>query len=161
MPSLVRISSLFCSRHLHRIATIPPVSQSRSKRHSEFWGLSKNNFPWPMQAVKLYIEILQPALALADNLAKSKSPPADLDKFYAGVAEFIGHYQQAKWPFADKQKEIESLLTKAIAVNPKVAKYYTSRGIARISLTPPDVDKALADALDAAKIDANLPAAFG
>ena len=72
------------------------------------------------QAVKLYNEVLQPALALADSLAKSKSPPADLDKFYAGVAELIGHYQQAKWPFADKQKEIESLLTKAIAVNPKV-----------------------------------------
>ena len=97
---------------------------------------------------------------LADTFANSKSPPAELDKFYAGVAEFIGHYQQAKWPFADKQKEIESLLTKAIAVNPKVAKYYTSRGIARISLTPPDVDKALSDAAEATKIDANLPAAF-
>ena len=112
------------------------------------------------QAVRLYNEILQPAPALADTFANSKSPPAELDKFYAGVAEFIGHYQQAKWPFADKQKEIESLLTKAIAVNPKVAKYYTSRGIARISLTPPDVDKALSDAAEATKIDANLPAAF-
>ena len=112
------------------------------------------------QAVRLHSEILQPALAMADNFAKSKSPPADLDKFYAGVAEFIGHYQQAKWPFADKQQEIESLLTKAIELNPKVAKYYTSRGVARISLTPPEVDKALADARDAAKIDANLPAAF-
>jgi serine/threonine protein kinase len=111
-------------------------------------------------AVKLYKVILQPGLALADNLAKSKSPPANLDQFYAAAAEFIGHYQQAKWPFADKQKEIESLLTKAIALNPKIAKYYTSRGIARISLTPPEVDKALADALEAAKIDANLPAAF-
>jgi serine/threonine protein kinase len=111
-------------------------------------------------AVKLYNEILQPALALADNLAKSKSPPANLDQFYAATAEFIGHYQQAKWPFADKQKEIESLLTKAITLNPKIAKYYTSRGVARISLTPPEVDKALSDAAEAAKLDANLPAAF-
>ncbi len=112
------------------------------------------------QAVILYQEILQPALALADNLAKGKSPPANLDQFYAAAAEFIGHYQQAKWPFADKQKEIESLLTKAIALNPKVAKYYTSRGVARISLTPPEVDKALSDAAEAAKLDTNLPAAF-
>ncbi|HEY2882745.1 MAG TPA: tetratricopeptide repeat protein, partial [Pirellulales bacterium] len=112
------------------------------------------------QAVVLYKQILQPALALADGLAAGKSPPADLDKFYAAAAEFIGHYQQAKWPFTDKQKEIESLFTKAIALNPKIAKYFTSRGVARISLTPPEVDKALADAAEAAKIDANLPAAF-
>ena len=134
MPSSVRISSLSYWRHLHRIATIRPVSQLQSKRRSEFWDRSKSNFRWPMlRRSTLYNEVLQPAIAMADNFAKSKSPPADLDKFYSAVAEFIGHYQQAKWPFADKQHEIESLLTTAIAVNPKVAKYYTSRGVARIS----------------------------
>jgi len=113
------------------------------------------------QAVKLYTEVIQPALALADGLAAGKSPPADLDQFYAAVAEFIGHYQRVtKWPFADKQAEIEKLTSAAIKLNPKVAKYYTTRGVARISFTPPNVDGALSDADAATKLDANLPAAY-
>ena len=41
-----------------------------------------------------------------------------------------------------------------------MAKYYTSRGVARVSQTPPNIDGALADAGEASKIDPNLPAAF-
>ena len=93
-------------------------------------------------------------------MANSKSPPAELDKFYAAAADFINHYQQAKWPFADKQHEIEKLLTSAIKLNPKVPKHFTSRGVARISQVPPNVEGALADASEAKKLDANLPAAY-
>jgi serine/threonine protein kinase len=112
------------------------------------------------QAVELYKDVIVPALGMADAQSGAKSPPADLDKFYAAVAELIGHYQRASWPFGDKQPEIEKLLTKAIKLNPKVAKYYTSRGVARISQTPPNVDGALADAAEASKIDPNFPAAY-
>jgi serine/threonine protein kinase len=113
------------------------------------------------QAIGLYSEIVQPALVMADTLAASKQPPADLDKFYSAVAEYIYHYKRVpKWPFADKQAEIEKLTSEAIKLNPKVAKYYTTRGVARISLTPPNVDGALADAAAAAKLDTNLPAAY-
>ncbi|HTQ37557.1 MAG TPA: protein kinase, partial [Pirellulales bacterium] len=113
------------------------------------------------QAVTLYTEVIQPALALADGLAAVKSPPAELDKFYAAVAEFVSHYQRAtKWPFTDKQAEIEKLTSAAITLNPKVAKYYTTRGVARISLTPPNVDGALKDATEASQLDPNFPAAY-
>ncbi|HEY2827680.1 MAG TPA: hypothetical protein VGJ04_08780, partial [Pirellulales bacterium] len=113
------------------------------------------------QAVKLCTEVIQPALAIADTLAAGKSPPAELDQFYAALAEFVSHYQRVtKWPFADRQAEIEKLISAAIKLNPKVAKYYTTRGVARISLTPPNVDGALADADAAVKLDANLPAAY-
>ncbi len=113
------------------------------------------------QAAKLYTDLIQPALALADGLAAGKSAPPELDQFYAAVAEFISHYQRVpKWPFADKQTEIEKLTSTAIKLNPKVAKYYTTRGIARISLTPPNVDGALSDADAASKLDPNLPAAY-
>lgn len=113
------------------------------------------------QAVEVYSQVVKPALELADAQAAGKSPPADLDKFYAEAADFITHYKRAAWPFADKQAEAELLLTKAITLNPKVAKYYTSRGAARISLVPPNVEGTLADATAAGKIDANLPAAYG
>ena len=107
------------------------------------------------QAVKLYSDVIQPAVALADGLAAGKSPPAELDQFYAVVAEFISHYQRVtKWPFADRQAEIEKMTSAAIKLNPKVAKYYTTRGVARISLTPPNVDGALSDADAAVKLDA-------
>ncbi|HZZ29975.1 MAG TPA: serine/threonine-protein kinase [Pirellulales bacterium] len=113
------------------------------------------------QAVTIYTEVLQPALGVADGLAAGKSPPAELDKFYAAAAEFVKHYQRAtKWPFTDRQAEIEKLVSTAIKLNPKVAKYYTERGVARISLTPPNVDGALEDATEAVKLDANLPAAY-
>lgn len=112
------------------------------------------------QATEIYKQVLQPVLALADGLATGKTPPAELDKFYEATAEFIKHYQRAKWPFADKQKEIETLISKAIKLNGKVAKYYTTRGVARVSQTPPNVEGALADAADAQKIDPNFPAAY-
>jgi hypothetical protein len=112
------------------------------------------------QALSIYNDVLKPAIAMADGEANLKSPYADLDKFYAAGAEFINHYQQAKWPFADKQHEIEKLLTTAIKLNPKAAKYYTSRGVARISQVPPNVEGALADATEAGKLDANLPGAY-
>ena len=112
------------------------------------------------EAVTLFKEVTQPALVMADAQAAAKSPPADLDKLYAAAADFISHYQRATWPFPDKQLELEKLLTNAIARNSKVAKYYTSRGVARVSQTPPNIDGALADAAEASKIDPNLPAAF-
>jgi serine/threonine protein kinase len=112
------------------------------------------------QAVKLYNEILKPAIALADAQTASKTSPSDLDQFYAAAAEFIKHYQRATWPFADKQQEIEKLLTAAIKINPKAPKYFTARGAARISQTPPNIDGARGDADEAIKLDPNLPAAF-
>ncbi len=112
------------------------------------------------QALTIYNEVLKPAIDLADAQANSKSPHAGLDKFYAVAADFINHYQQAKWPFPDKQREIEKLLTAAIKLNPKVPKHFTSRGVARISQVPPNIEGALADAADAKKLDANLPAAY-
>jgi hypothetical protein len=112
------------------------------------------------QAETLYKDILQPAIALADGLGAKKPPPPDLDTFYAAIAEFIRHYQRAAWPFTEKQKEIESLWSKAIKLNPKVANYFTKRGVARISQTPPNVEGALDDAASARKIDANFPAAY-
>jgi serine/threonine protein kinase/tetratricopeptide (TPR) repeat protein len=110
------------------------------------------------QAAGIYEEVTQPGLALAETL---KVPPPDTDTFYAAAAEFINHYQRVpKWPFADKQVEQERLLTLAIKLNSKVAKYYTSRGVARVSQVPPNITGALADADEASKIDPNLPAAF-
>ncbi len=112
------------------------------------------------EAVKLFKEVMEPALAMADAQVAGELPPSDVDKVYASAADFISHYQRATWPFADKQVELEQLLTKAIVRNPKVAKYYTSRGVVRVSQAPPNIDGALADAAGASKIDPNLPAAF-
>ncbi len=135
-----------------------PLAIQAAKRLTE---LFQKQFPVAdPEAVTLFKEVTQPALADADAQAASKTPPADLDKLYATAADFISHYQRATWPFADKQIELEKLLTKAIARNPKVAKYYTTRGVARVSQTPPNIDAALADAAEASKIDPNLPAAF-
>lgn len=135
-----------------------PVAIQAAERAAELY---QKQFPvGDREAETLYKDYLQPAISVADSLAAEKSPPPDLDKFYATVAEFIRHYQRATWPFPDKQAQIEWLLTKAIKLNPKVANYLTKRGVARISQTPPNVQGALDDAGEARKIDANFPAAY-
>ncbi|HEY2882315.1 MAG TPA: protein kinase [Pirellulales bacterium] len=138
-----------------------PAALAAAKRFVE---LFQKQFPVSdPQAVEAFKAVLKPALAIADSQAAAKTPPPELDKFYATAAEFIGHYQRANWKTVgidDKQAEIEKLLTQAIKLNSKVAKYYTTRGVARISLVPPNVDGALADAIEAGKLDPNFPDAF-
>ncbi|MCC7087324.1 MAG: serine/threonine protein kinase [Pirellulales bacterium] len=135
----------------------PAVAVAAAKRLMEMF---QKQFPVAdVQGVEFYRQVIQPAQGIADRLVAANKA-SEIDGFYSAVAEFIGHYKRAVWPFSEKEAEIEKLLSQAIAINPNIPKYFTARGVARVSQRPPNIDGALADAAEAAKLDANLAAAF-